>query len=138
MASMRKLRRQLRRHERYAARTPSLRGTKTPAYWRIRQAIDDLLYKRTYAGRFGPNGECYCGGCIGMGPCDDDLGFRQCSTCSGAGRCPDCGGEDDLGCGECGGSLSCWDCNGTGAHVDDYFFIPSRRTETVTPVGGIL
>lgn len=21
-----------------------------------------------------PDGRCYCGGCIGMGPCDDDLG----------------------------------------------------------------
>ena len=26
-----------------------------------------------YADVRPPDGECYCGGCIGMGPCDDDL-----------------------------------------------------------------
>jgi hypothetical protein len=26
-----------------------------------------------YADARPPDGECWCGGCVGMGPCDDDL-----------------------------------------------------------------
>jgi hypothetical protein len=67
---------------------------------------------------------CYCAGCIGMGPCEDDLATRDecgecaleaqhlpspcawlCSHCQGSGRCPACGGtggyDDVQRCTEC-------------------------------------
>jgi hypothetical protein len=67
---------------------------------------------------------CYCAGCVGMGPCDDELATRGeqcgecaleaqhdgpcaylCSYCQGSGRCPACGGtggyDDVQRCTEC-------------------------------------
>lgn len=142
MSSMRKLKRRLLRLERYAARTPH-RGTKTPAYWRIRHAIDDELFRRvtgaaaaTYEGWYEEredNGCCEAGDDGHPGAC-----WRLCSECGGGRLCPECGGEDDLGCGECEGTGSCPECHGSGELFEDMPYVPTRRIETITPVGGIL
>lgn len=44
-----------------------------------------------------PDGACHCGGCIGMGPCDDDLG-----------RADDDDFDDDAAA-ECPCGEGCWD-----------------------------
>jgi hypothetical protein len=36
-------------------------------------AVAALTDVDPYADVRPPDGECYCGGCVGMGPCDDDL-----------------------------------------------------------------
>jgi hypothetical protein len=36
-----------------------------------------------------PGGECFCGGCIGMGPCDDELGVTDEDDLDDD-DCPDC------------------------------------------------
>jgi hypothetical protein len=72
--------------------------------------IDDPAYDKY------PGGECFCGGCIGMGPCDDELGVTD---------------EDDLddvaelGC-PCGGG--CWD----DADLDDvpWTYRPTTTVDT--------
>jgi hypothetical protein len=46
-------------------------------------AVDALTDVDPYADARPPDGECCCGGCVGMGPCDDDLG-----------RSDDDGGDD--------------------------------------------
>jgi hypothetical protein len=48
------------------------------------------------------DGECYCGGCVGMGPCDDDLGRTDDLDDD---DCPDCGERDCTG--DC--DVSEWD-----------------------------
>lgn len=70
-----------------------------------------------------PDGQCYCGGCIGMGPCDDDLGKRDEPECDH----PWHDGEDvseHPACPRCG-ELYAWSCCGS----TDPEHLPSRCTE---------
>lgn len=159
MTSMRRARRRLLVWRRYAHRTywnptatrpawSSLDLVIAPGHRRAWEAVEQLTERRLYAGRLGPNGECYCGGCIGMGPCDDDLGHTdddrccavgayghdgpctwRCTLCAGSGRCPACGDQLDF-CDECGASGSCWECGGEG-HLYDDTFLPTRPVVTI-------
>jgi hypothetical protein len=164
MPSMRRLRRRLLRWRRYAARTcwnpritrPAWCGPDTAitpghtrAWARWLLADED---RRCRAYNPFPDGQCVCGGCVSVGPCEyeptDDYRCclagddghpgpcaTTCSDCGGAGRCPYCGGVDDLGCGECGGSGSCPGCWGAGEHVEEYYI--GRPIETIS-TGGLL
>jgi hypothetical protein len=46
------------------------RGPRETALFAAVDALPDL---DPYADVRPPDGECWCGGCVGMGPCDDDL-----------------------------------------------------------------
>jgi hypothetical protein len=136
MASMRRLNRRLARWVRYAARTYwSPRHTRpawasrsyviAPGHTRAWAAVEDEAERRRCrAYNPFPGGQCVCGGCVSVGPCEyepaedprccragDDGHPGQCvvgcDECNGDGRCPDCGGEDDMGCRTCDGNGAC-------------------------------
>ncbi len=154
MTSMRTLNRRLTRWTRYARRTYWHPRVSQPAWldrntamtpghtraWDAREAERERRACRAYDPY--PGGECYCGGCAGAGPCDDDLARGNenacclagddghpgpcqvyCATCDGYGRCPLCGGEDDLGCHECGGTGSCPERCDDGVITEDAFWL---------------
>lgn len=152
MASMRTLRRRLRRWERYADQVGGnfspreFHGSPRSGYWRAFQAVhgvEERIWEQHGTWMGGPAGEaaliadvlgCCVAGVDGHdGPC-----VVRCDGCNGNGRCPFCGGEDDLGCDECDGSGSCSECWGKGEHVEDVYVGPRVVTEHAFAERGLL
>lgn len=71
------------------------------------------------------------------GPCE-----WQCNDCGGTGRCPACNGDaafdDCTPCELCDGNGSCPGGCFEGRQIDDSYWTPPARIQTVQLVGGVL